>query len=664
MAPFFAGASAGDATVPPQRPQRQALPGVLLFLGVLLRPEPAFSQHTDFHNLPFRDPRQCERMQCLSVSSSTCREHDPGFYLKEKGCTGGQICTNCIYGNTTECQCENPPYAVEATYGQECNLGKVCAPGAGLCFRPCHTYLHSTLCPTTIEEHCYWDKQHGECVPKKAEITLMRWVDTAIGTIQAQADELVQSMPGEAYPLDFDTLRASTVGYRIQGVLLENITEPESLFLKLDSNRDGHLSAHEYSALPAILAQLDNVVSAQQQHQQEEEQAQEAATQANQRRLQSVVTPEICNAQQQFYCSFDVACKSDCNSCGWKTATDRAFATCVIPSPPTCYADGGKVYCESDQLCHAPADCNKCFDRPIVDHSQHKCMALWWDPDPSPQWANWVCRHRNKVGMPCQHDQDCIYGMRRCLGGECQPLQPYNPNQTCSTDLDCPHLNYYCPSDPTGGENQYWINYCRRQREEGITCLEDRECLPDLRCNLAEPQPRCRRYFSLDLGTPAAYDTLCKYGWRDIDSNCASPAKSKEAGRGCDTDLDCTTTDRTGRKGSCVCKAWWEEDDSKYCLPVAGDYERHQEKLRNYIWFRVSNCGFHWTEEECLQVFGDKARRLKLEVECETQELSNGPYLPPEICNIHDEERFFDACAALSSLGGARPGGNNRTRRL
>merc|ERR1740138_1388938 len=475
-APLFSGRSAlGDAIASWLRPWRQAMPLSLLLLGAMFGPEAVSSQNTDFHVLPFRDPGQCERMQCLSVSTETCREHLPGFYLREKGCQDGQICTNCQYGERTDCRCENPPYAVEATYGQECNLGKICGQGQGICFRPCGTYLHTTLCPST---HCHWNTQSGLCESTQDGVDLMRWTLTEVGTVATQAAQIVDSTPAGAFPIGFATFRASTVGYRIHGVLLENITEPESMFLKLDTNRDGYLQPAEYSLLPTILGQLNTVV--------EEQQAAEQAAEAA-RRLSAggLVTPEICNAQQMFYCSFDVSCKADCTACGWKTATDRAFATCVIPSPPTCFADGGKVYCPSDELCHPSGDCSRCWDRPIVDHSQHLCLSLWWDPVPSQQWANWVCRFRNKVGMPCRHDQDCIHGMKRCLLGTCQPLQPYNPNQTCSTDLDCPHLNYYCPADPTGGENQYWVNYCRRQREEGLTCTQHNECLPDLRCNIA-----------------------------------------------------------------------------------------------------------------------------------------------------------------------------------
>jgi hypothetical protein len=174
--------------------------------------------------------------------------------------------------------------------------------------------------------------------------------------------------------------------------------------------------------------------------------------------------------------------------------------------------------------------------------------------------------------------------------------------------------------------------------------------MPDLACNTAEPQPRCRRLFSLPEGALAAEDHFCTFGWRDMNNLCAPPARSKEAGRTCDSDAGCVTTDHTGRTGRCVCKAWWDEDEAKYCEPVAGDYEDHQVNLRNYLFYRVSNCGPFWTEQECFQVFDPDAEKLKLTLDCETQKLSNGPYLPPEDCGINDPTRFGDACARLESL--------------
>eukprot|EP00913_Durusdinium_trenchii_P016995 g15980.t1 len=184
-----------------------------------------------------------------------------------------------------------------------------------------------------------------------------------------------------------------------------------------------------------------------------------------------------------------------------------------------------------------------------------------------------------------------------------------------------------------------------------MTCAEDRECEPGLRCNVGEPQPRCRKLFSLKIGALAAEDVFCEFGWRDRDGKCAPPAQSKQAGRSCDTDLDCETTDETGRTGSCTCKAWWDKDDPKYCKPVSGDFAKHQEALRDYLWFRASRCGTFWTEAECLRIFGNEAMRLKLAVECEEQQLSGGPYAPPEECRIVDSERFGDRCAMMNELG-------------
>merc|ERR1719159_2068084 len=110
--------------------------------------------------------------------------------------------------------------------------------------------------------------------------------------------------------------------------------------------------------------------------------------------------------------------------------------------------------------------------------------------------------------MKCVHDQDCLHGMRRCLNGECQPLQPYNASHLCEHDDDCAHKGYYCPEDATGDQNPYWVQYCRQQKTEGEMCLADRECLPDHRCNLAESAPRCRRLFSLPIGEYASEQYL------------------------------------------------------------------------------------------------------------------------------------------------------------
>jgi len=622
----------------------------------------AAAQTQYFETLAKKGPSQCTRAQCLNVNTDYCREHRIGIYLKEKGCRDDKICTNCVFGNGTAptiCECENPPYSVPAKYNEPCTMGVSCMEGEGVCYRPCATYLHLTTCDA---DYCEWDTLLLTCVPRIPSMPTVYWTDTTAGASAAEqgAEVVANTEPASAYfPMSFAAFRKSATGYRIQDKLVENITVPEHLFLQLDEDVDGELTSEEFQNLPKILAALDAAVD--QLRNMEVLAAEAAALEAMSRRLQNSdartqVSPEICNAMspRQYYCSFDVSCKRDCRECGWKSATDKAFSTCVPPSPQVCYADNLQVFCASDQRCHPPGDCTNCVDRTVVDHMQHACLALWWDPEPLPSWTNWVCRHRNKVGMPCLSDQDCIHGMRRCLvtGGEaqCMPFQPYNANQTCVDDYDCPHLGFYCPSDPTGGQNPYWVQYCRAQRDEGMTCSEDRECKPEMRCNTGEALPRCRRLFSLDIGAPAAEDIFCMFGWRDRNGKCAPPAKSKEAGRPCDTDLDCKTNDATARTGTCACKVWWDQDDSKYCMPVAGDFYRHQEKLRDYLWFRADKCGSFWTEQECLRIWGNDALTKKLGVECEIQELSGGPYLPPEECGIVDDERFGDPCKMLDAL--------------
>eukprot|EP00928_Gymnodinium_smaydae_P026904 TRINITY_DN20977_c0_g6_i1.p1 TRINITY_DN20977_c0_g6~~TRINITY_DN20977_c0_g6_i1.p1 ORF type:complete len:592 (-),score=23.80 TRINITY_DN20977_c0_g6_i1:153-1928(-) len=349
----------------------------------------------------------------------------------------------------------------------------------------------------------------------------------------------------------------------------------------------------------------------------------------------------------QYYCSFDKSCVLDCQRCGWKSTEDLVRAICVRPSASACKASACQVYCASDSTCHPQGDCSRCTDRPVVDYSQNACLAPWWDSVPLNQPAQWVCRWRNKVGMQCIHDQDCIYGLRQCLRGRCAPLQPYNESHACSSDYDCPHVGYYCPADPTDGADPYWVQVCRRQKSEGMTCLADRECEPGTRCNSGEPRPRCRKLFSLDVGVPADDDALCTFAWRSIDGKCATKSRSKRAGRPCSEDFDCTTTDASGRVGSCVCKTWWNETGASYCMPVPGDYANHQESLRNLLDFKESKCGSFWTEAECLRTWETTFRTLKLQLDCETQKLSGGPYVPPTECHLQHDQRFADHCALL-----------------
>lgn len=227
-------------------------------------------------------------------------------------------------------------------------------------------------------------------------------------------------------------------------------------------------------------------------------------------------------------------------------------------------------------------------------------------------------------------------------------------------------------ADPTGAD-PFWIKYCRLALDEGRKCTEDLECQADLRCNTLEvPSPRCRKLFSLPLGHVAKHPYLCVSGWTNLNNVCTYPAKSKRVGASCESDGDCITTDPTGKTGRCYCKDWWDQGTSKYCLPVAGDFDNAMEKIRDWEFFKSQKCGSFWSEDECLSEFGSEARDLLYAIECEVQEVSRGPYLPPASCNIGegDAGQYVDYCsklpggaAVMKGKGGAE-GLNSASRRI
>ncbi|CAK0873269.1 unnamed protein product [Prorocentrum cordatum] len=242
------------------------------------------------------------------------------------------------------------------------------------------------------------------CIPQIAAVGVYMWTASSSGAVVEQGAQIVQNTPTSFYPISFEYFKAAGEGYRINGVLVNNITSFETMFALLDIDGSGGLASGEFAGLPAMLQKL---ASTTRRLQDDEDESPEAV---EKRRL----TAQVCGAQGQFYCSFDGDCKDDCAVCGWKSAHDRAFSTCVVPSATACHADQERVYCPTDELCKV-GGCSDCPGRPRVDFSQHTCLATWWDPAPLSTWSNWVCRYRHKVGMSCIHDQDCIYGLRRCM---------------------------------------------------------------------------------------------------------------------------------------------------------------------------------------------------------------------------------------------------------
>eukprot|EP00913_Durusdinium_trenchii_P016994 g15979.t1 len=316
-----------------------------------------------FEVLQYRGPSQCTRCQCLAQNTELCREVRPGFFLREQGCQDWSK----LNGRCPPAMSYTLLFSIMIyhRYNEECGMGKECAQGEGICYRPCLTFLHITSCPT---DYCQWNTFTLLCEDRSPDIATVYWRDTSTGaTVTEKATEIIQrTEPAAAYfPMSFANFRKSADGFRIQGVLIENITQPEALFLQLDKDIDGMLSAAEFGRIGEVFQALSNAVS-------EMRTAQVAARRLQESVPKQQVTPEVCNARnpRQYYCSFDADCKEDCKACGWKSATDRAFSICVQPSPEVCYADGGQVFCPSDEQCHPPGDCQNCVDRTRLAISQ------------------------------------------------------------------------------------------------------------------------------------------------------------------------------------------------------------------------------------------------------------------------------------------------------
>jgi len=620
-----------------------------------------------FTTMPYRHPEQCERKACIGNTEVNCKEHLPGFYLRERGCAvagdgGTQICTSCTYaqqlGDPTICQCEKVPFSTIVQYNEPCDSSRTCHSGE--CFRPCEFFLHVSTCPL---ERCMWNTTALGCVDVPSSLVYTEWASLVASTEATQGKRgpmILAGVSDSIFPLDFHKFPLMVSTYRIQGKAITNLITLVALFQRFDTNYDGYITAEEFEKqLTKTLEELENEATLLEKQQAVAQmQALENArrllpataeglpeqhplhaldrnlrnygynrTTGNARALQVVgnvashqkqaLSAEDCvlETPPKYFCSTLVICVDDCAVCGWKSATDREFFLCVAPSPESCL-ESGTQFCGADGRCHA--SCADCVGRPILDYSQNACLSAWWYTEPSYDTSTWICRHRRKVGRSCVHDQDCIYGLHKCLSAkttdgtkrQCMPLRPYEETHICKSHYDCPHVDYYCPDDPTGND-PFWIKYCRMQLGEGRKCKSDYECRADMLCNTIEiPAPRCRRIFSLPLGHVAKEDKLCVTGWTNKNKVCTYPAKSKRVGKGCVNDEDCPTTDPTGRTGRCHCKEWWEAGNSKYCIPVVGDLRNHLQSVRDLEQFKADNCGKFYTDEECLEEFpGSMLRR-------------------------------------------------------
>ncbi|CAD7962019.1 unnamed protein product [Amoebophrya sp. A120] len=418
--------------------------------------------------------------------------------------------------------------------------------------------------------------------------------------------------------------------------------------------------------------------------------------------------PFDCAVSNAFYCSLKQNCVHDCHrDCGWKAVNDRNTQQCLPANPENCEKARQGHFCPNLNKCFF--NCRKdCPLEPIADYKGNTCREPWWTEIKSggssknvtsttgaaapanikaataeELLAPGVCRYRRKTGQACLQDQDCLYGLRRCVlispftqpGGQlpllfeddsesqkkfpvvypiekgpvgvCAPLQPYNELHRCKHHLDCPHVGYYCPPDMTGLDG-FYLRYCRKQLSVNSKCQFDFECEELTLCNKAEHLSigKCRRLFSLPLGHTSSDKDLCQSGYMNQNFVCAVSPKSKRAGRGCERDQDCTSTDpfevnifkaiseQAGSRGSsastqgktfhqphrgastCQCRNWWSDSkrQSRYCTSTEGDIPR--DARRDWLYFQHTKCGKFWSEKECLQTFGTQAKILYYRYKC------------------------------------------------
>ena len=282
-------------------------------------------------------------------------------------------------------------------------------------------------------------------------------------------------------------------------VRLEALINLEMSFIKLDHDGDGKLNELEFREIPAWLVSLKPLVedfSEQQVHSwrrlyleehhnwtlpdmpsidydpetttPHEDLVRRLGEHEAARRLESfgaipwgtahVKTPKQCKAKQQFHCGLTSQCAVSClDGCSWRSAHNLQTNVCERPSPATCRADNDQIFCAHHKdseiaACVEKGACHNCHERLFQDDAKGSCEAAWWRPIPSDKFQNWICRFRNKVGMKCHSDQDCIYGSRKCkhgvnwaagIPGKCEGLATLGSSTAESELIDCTFLIFH-----------------------------------------------------------------------------------------------------------------------------------------------------------------------------------------------------------------------------
>ena len=243
--------------------------------------------------------------------------------------------------------------------------------------------------------------------------------------------------------------------------------------------------------------------------------------------------------------------------------------------------------------------------------------------------------------MACRSDMDCIYGTRRCIGNICEAIS--GDSSVCISDFDC-DVGFYCPVDPTAGEDPYYVQYCKAQLADGDVCSHDTDCLGTLRCNV---DGTCTALFSKDVGELVSESTLCKSGQVGLDGHCVEAFVSTRLAQPCESDADCGTTDVSGSLSACACRNWWEDGAvaCKKCIPVFGDFQNQAERIRTYLYQKGIECGSIWSVSDCHRE-KPQIEKLYFAYKCEEQRLAGGLVTVPKQC---EDDTYLDYCSLVIS---------------
>ena len=604
----------------------------------------------------------CARNACVP-KAEYCSEHLPGVYrYLGSPCVGGSACTDCSVApsGVVRCVCEKIPFMNSATYGQSCGLTTNCADGSE-CFRPCNTFLFKSQCPST---RCSWRDASKDCVDLEASPSIPAWKSLIVWTdnITEIAATIISSYSDLGVTaVSYADMQTATTGFAIGDRFLVNLVPMDHFFELLDVDMNGVVDESELSSGLAsvlesiyttfevppsqrrLMTKLDSLVPALTGS--DVAQCLNLTADSSAALVAACADPnlqgQICAADGgKFFCPLDDGtCVVSCGpTCNWLNAEDPSTSRCVPATPSACKTLG-KQFCGSSSEC--VDDCGTaCPAMPFDDSVAYTCRVEWWTATPSTNPADWLCLYRRSADQACVSDMDCVYGARKCVNSVCAPLEG---TSVCSSDRDC-GIGSYCPPDPTGGQDQYYVQHCRPQLEEGDDCMQDTDCNGLFRCNSVDTETTsgfngvCRRLFSLAVGVASSAPELCMWGQLDqLSGLCSIPTRVPRAGQSCTSDEDCG--------GPCACTGWWDNDGEgcKKCRAGTGDLANNGETLRNYLFQRGTLCSSVWSDEECMRE-KPAVSAYWFAYMCELQRLSGGVSLLQPSSGCVDGEAKTDYC--------------------